>query len=126
MTPTSKPLNRDALQVAAAPILGKMAGAVGNYNAHIAAYPDVDWAAVAADFVQRLGLEWNPLVTQARPALQHAVDVLVLCQHQMNTHICVCRCYCNTGTSNARHLSNVSAGGRPSASHHKQCSVQCP
>lgn len=52
------------VQVAAAPILGKVAGAVGNYNAHIAAYPDVDWAAVATDFVQRLGLEWNPLVTQ--------------------------------------------------------------
>lgn len=52
------------LQAAAVPVLGKIAGAVGNYNAHIAAYPEVDWAAVAKDFVQRLGLEWNPLVTQ--------------------------------------------------------------
>lgn len=59
-----KPSDPKVLQVAAAPILGKIAGAVGNYNAHIAAYPDVDWPAVAADFVQRLGLEWNPLVTQ--------------------------------------------------------------
>lgn len=65
MSPKPFP-DSDVWQVAAAPILGKMAGAVGNYNAHIAAYPEVDWAAVAADFVQRLGLEWNPLVTQVR------------------------------------------------------------
>lgn len=52
------------MQVAAAPILGKIAGAVGNYNAHIVAYPEVDWVAVARDFVERLGLQWNPLVTQ--------------------------------------------------------------
>lgn len=39
------------MQVAAVPILGKMAGAVGNYNAHMSAYPDVDWQDVAQRFV---------------------------------------------------------------------------
>jgi hypothetical protein len=52
------------VQVAAVPILGKMAGAVGNYNAHLAAYPDVDWQGVAERFVKSLGLEFNPYVTQ--------------------------------------------------------------
>jgi adenylosuccinate lyase len=51
-------------QVADIAILGKVAGAVGNYNAHIAAYPDVDWEEVAEKLVTRLGLQWNPLVTQ--------------------------------------------------------------
>lgn len=47
------------------PLYGKMAGAVGNYNAHLAAYPDVDWQSVAQRFVAGLGLDWNPYVTQA-------------------------------------------------------------
>lgn len=46
------------------PLLGKIAGAVGNYNAHIAAYPEVDWQEVAEKLVTQLGLQWNPLVTQ--------------------------------------------------------------
>ena len=45
-------------------MLGKMAGAVGNYNAHMSAYPEIDWAVSAADFVRSLGLEFNPFVTQ--------------------------------------------------------------
>jgi hypothetical protein len=50
------------------PLLAKMAGAVGNYNAHLSAYPEVDWASVAATFVRNdLGLEWNPYVTQIEP-----------------------------------------------------------
>lgn len=57
-------LARQRAQVAAVPLLGKMAGAVGNYNAHLAAYPAVAWDRVAADFVRELGLEWNPYVTQ--------------------------------------------------------------
>ena len=51
--------------MAAVPLYGKMAGAVGNYNAHLAAYPHVDWQAVAQRFVAGLGLDWNPYVTQA-------------------------------------------------------------
>lgn len=50
--------------MAAAPILGKIAGAVGNYNAHLSAYPTVDWQAVADEFVTSLGLQFNPYVTQ--------------------------------------------------------------
>ena len=53
------------IQVAAVPLYGKMAGAVGNYNAHLVAYPGVDWQAVAQRFVAGLGLDWNPYVTQA-------------------------------------------------------------
>jgi adenylosuccinate lyase len=48
-------------------ILGKINGAVGNYNAHVAAYPDVDWPAMARSFVESLGLHWNPYTTQIEP-----------------------------------------------------------
>lgn len=56
-------------------LLGKVAGAVGNYNAHIAAYPEVDWEEVAQKLVTRLGLQWNPLVTQVTSslALSHTI-----------------------------------------------------
>jgi adenylosuccinate lyase len=47
--------------------LGKINGAVGNYNAHICAYPDVDWQAHAQQFVAGLGLSWNPYTTQIEP-----------------------------------------------------------
>ena len=57
-------LARQRAALAAVPLLGKFAGAVGNYNAHMAAYPTVDWSAVASGFVTRLGLTWNPYVTQ--------------------------------------------------------------
>ena len=60
-------LQRQREQVAAIPLLGKMNGAVGNYNAHLSAYPDVDWVSIAHDFVQRLGLDWNPYTTQIEP-----------------------------------------------------------
>uniref|UniRef100_A0A0D9VTB1 Adenylosuccinate lyase n=1 Tax=Leersia perrieri TaxID=77586 RepID=A0A0D9VTB1_9ORYZ len=48
-------------------ILGKFAGAVGNYNADVVAYPEVDWPKVAEEFVRSLGLEFNPYVTQIEP-----------------------------------------------------------
>ena len=47
--------------------LGKMNGAVGNYNAHLVAYPDVDWPALSERFVSGLGIEWNPYTTQIEP-----------------------------------------------------------
>lgn len=47
--------------------LGKINGAVGNYNAHLAAYPNVDWHRVAEEFVTSLGLTWNPYTTQIEP-----------------------------------------------------------
>ena len=47
--------------------LGKMNGAVGNFNAHSIAYPDVDWMQLSHDFVESLGIEWNPYTTQIEP-----------------------------------------------------------
>ena len=61
-------LERQIAQVAAVPLLGKINGAVGNYNAHISAYPDVDWEANAREFIEGdLGLAWNPYTTQIEP-----------------------------------------------------------
>lgn len=60
-------LQRSRNQVAAVEILGKINGAVGNYNAHLAAYPALDWAAIAKGFVESLGLCWNPYTIQIEP-----------------------------------------------------------
>ena len=49
------------------PMLGKINGAVGNFNAHITACPDVDWPQFARRFVESLGLSWNPWTTQIEP-----------------------------------------------------------
>ncbi|MFA7619804.1 MAG: adenylosuccinate lyase [Thiohalomonadaceae bacterium] len=49
------------------PLLGKINGAVGNYNAHLSAYPELDWERVAKEFVESLGLDWNPYTTQIEP-----------------------------------------------------------
>ncbi|MBT7369476.1 MAG: adenylosuccinate lyase, partial [Gammaproteobacteria bacterium] len=48
-------------------IQGKINGAVGNYNAHVSAYPDVDWIGLSEQFVTSLGLNWNPYTTQIEP-----------------------------------------------------------
>uniref|UniRef100_A0A1D1XEF5 Adenylosuccinate lyase n=2 Tax=Anthurium amnicola TaxID=1678845 RepID=A0A1D1XEF5_9ARAE len=48
-------------------VLGKFAGAVGNYNAHMAAYPEIRWASIAEEFVRSLGISFNPYVTQIEP-----------------------------------------------------------
>ena len=60
-------LQRQRDQFAAVPVLGKINGAVGNFNAHISAYPAVDWPALAQDFMTTLGLELNPYTTQIEP-----------------------------------------------------------
>jgi len=61
-------LERQIAQVAAVPLLGKINGAVGNYNAHLSAYPEVDWEANAREFIEKdLGLSWNPYTTQIEP-----------------------------------------------------------
>lgn len=60
-------LERQLKQIKAIEILGKINGAVGNYNAHLAAYPNVDWPATAQKFVEGLGLKWNPYTTQIEP-----------------------------------------------------------
>jgi adenylosuccinate lyase len=48
-------------------LLGKINGAVGSYNAHLSAYPDIDWPAFAKNFVESLGLTWNPYTIQIEP-----------------------------------------------------------
>ncbi|OUD12359.1 adenylosuccinate lyase [Thioflexithrix psekupsensis] len=60
-------LQRQYRQVAAVDLLGKFNGAVGNYNAHFSAYPDVNWQLLSQTFVQQLGLTWNPYTTQIEP-----------------------------------------------------------
>ena len=60
-------LRRQRLHVAQVEILGKINGAVGNYNAHLIAYPHLDWEATARSFVESLGLVWNPYTTQIEP-----------------------------------------------------------
>ena len=60
-------LRRQADTMSRQPLLGKMNGAVGNFNAHLAAYPGVDWPGFAAAFVESLGLDWNPWTTQIEP-----------------------------------------------------------
>ncbi len=60
-------LSRQRAQIAAVSILGKINGAVGNYNAHLSAYPDIDWHALSEQFVTSLGIEWNPYTTQIEP-----------------------------------------------------------
>jgi len=60
-------LRRQLDQVRAVRPLGKINGAVGNYNAHLAAYPEIDWEANARTFVESLGLAFNPYTTQIEP-----------------------------------------------------------
>ncbi|HSH49796.1 MAG TPA: adenylosuccinate lyase, partial [Halomonas sp.] len=60
-------LRRQLRQIEAVEILGKINGAVGNYNAHLATYPEIDWEANARTFVESLGLTFNPYTTQIEP-----------------------------------------------------------
>jgi adenylosuccinate lyase len=60
-------LSRQYEQIIAVPMLGKINGAVGNYNAHLSAYPDTDWHSFSAEFVKSLGLQHNPFTTQIEP-----------------------------------------------------------
>lgn len=60
-------LERQQQQLSRVELMGKSNGAVGNYNAHLAAYPDIDWAGHAREFVESLGLVWNPCTAQIEP-----------------------------------------------------------
>lgn len=60
-------LRRQREQIAAVPLLGKINGAVGNYNAHFSAYPDIDWQTNAQVFIENLGLSFNAYTTQIEP-----------------------------------------------------------
>ena len=60
-------LQRQRAQLAAVELTGKINGAVGNYNAHVVAYPDIDWPVLSQRFVQGLGIAFNPYTTQIEP-----------------------------------------------------------
>ncbi|MEI6860139.1 MAG: adenylosuccinate lyase [Shewanella sp.] len=60
-------LERQLKQIQTVQIMGKINGAVGNYNAHISAYPEVDWHTLSERFVTSLGINWNPYTTQIEP-----------------------------------------------------------
>ena len=60
-------LLRQRAQIAAVALLGKINGAVGNYNAHLSAYPEIDWPSHARQFVESLGITWNPYTIQIEP-----------------------------------------------------------
>ncbi|OUS40008.1 adenylosuccinate lyase, partial [Oleispira antarctica] len=60
-------LRRQMKQIKQVEMLGKINGAVGNYNAHISAYPEIDWAENAQVFIEGLGLTFNPYTTQIEP-----------------------------------------------------------
>ncbi|MCH9698301.1 MAG: adenylosuccinate lyase [Gammaproteobacteria bacterium] len=60
-------LKLQIMQLARVPLYGKINGAVGNFNAHLAAYPELDWPGFSKKFVESLGLNWNPYTTQIEP-----------------------------------------------------------
>lgn len=60
-------MERQLCQLEGIKVLGKMNGAVGNYNAHLAAYPKADWHHISESFVTSLGITWNPYTTQIEP-----------------------------------------------------------
>jgi len=60
-------LKRARQRIAGIKLLGKINGAVGNYNAHMVAYPEIDWEKFARSFVENLGLEFNPYTIQIEP-----------------------------------------------------------
>ena len=60
-------LQRQIKQMKSVELLGKINGAVGNYNAHLSAYPEIDWELNAKEFVESLGIQLNPYTTQIEP-----------------------------------------------------------
>jgi adenylosuccinate lyase len=60
-------LRRQLAQIKNVELMGKINGAVGNYNAHLSAYPDINWAKTAKTFIEGLGLIFNPYTTQIEP-----------------------------------------------------------
>jgi adenylosuccinate lyase len=67
MANVSARLQRQLAGVESITPLGKFNGAVGNFNAHLSAYPDINWPQLSQEFVESLGLEWNPMTTQIEP-----------------------------------------------------------
>jgi len=82
-------LARQREVLAALPMPGKINGAVGNYNAHVASYPDIDWPKFSQAFVASLGLDWQPYTTQIEP--HDGIAELCDAQKRVDT-ICVDLC----------------------------------
>ncbi|NZA25946.1 adenylosuccinate lyase [Luteimonas sp. SJ-92] len=82
-------LQRQGETLAAARMPGKINGAVGNYNAHLAAYPEVDWHGFAERFVHSLGLDWQPYTTQIEP--HDGIAELCDAQRRIDT-VCIDLC----------------------------------
>ncbi|MEA9392013.1 adenylosuccinate lyase [Acerihabitans sp. TG2] len=76
-------MERQYLQLSQVEIMGKINGAVGNYNAHIVAYPAVDWHQFSEEFVTSLGVRWNPYTTQIEP--HDYIAELFDCMARFNT-----------------------------------------
>ena len=76
-------LRRQLKQLDAVELQGKINGAVGNYNAHVVAYPEVDWAGLAKTLVESLGLTFNPYTTQIEP--HDCIAELCDVQRRINT-----------------------------------------
>ncbi|WP_126444251.1 adenylosuccinate lyase [Sulfuricystis multivorans] len=74
-------LMRARERIASVRMMAKFNGAVGNYNAHLAAYPHLDWEAIARDFIASLGLEFNPYTIQIEPhdAMAELFDAIARC-----------------------------------------------
>src|SRR5690348_903192 len=76
-------LQRQRAQLATIEIPGKINGAVGNFNAHVIAYPEVDWRALSRQFVESLGLQWNEYTTQIEP--HDGIAEICDCARRINT-----------------------------------------
>lgn len=73
-------LSKQCQSISKVRLLGKFAGAVGNYNAHLASYPEINWLTVAEEFIKSLGIDFNPYVIQVRFRLflTNAIGILFL------------------------------------------------
>lgn len=76
-------LQRQVTQMNKLDMLGKLNGAVGNFNAHLIAYPELDWSEIAQQFVESLGIRFNPYTTQIEPHdyIAELFDAMVRCNN---------------------------------------------
>ena len=84
-------LSRERRDISQVEIMGKFAGAVGNYSAHLAAYPAADWPRIAEEFVTSLGLSFNQYVSQVCPCvlLFYRVKLHIVCfKYDLSNYSC--------------------------------------
>jgi adenylosuccinate lyase len=92
-------MRRQLEQIAAVEMLGKFNGAVGNYNAHLSAYPEIDWPEISRQFVESMGIDWNPYTTQIEPHdyIAELFDALVRLNTILIDFSRDCWCYISIG-----------------------------